>query len=85
VVGAGDSSVEVVGGDHRGHERRKTSFIVFTSLSKIFTRAKPRNSHLHEMHSAQSATVKAGKKVLSRRATIVVVVVSKLLCVRWDL
>lgn len=85
VVEAEDSSVEVVEGDHRDHERRKTSFIAFTSPSKIFTKAKPRNSHSHEMHFAQSAMVKAEKKVPSRRATIVVVVVSKSLCVRWDL
>ena len=86
VVEAEDFSVVVVVvGGHRDHEKRKTLFIAFMSLLKISTRAKPRNSHSHEMHFAQSAMVKAEKKVPSRRATIVVVVVSKSLCVRWDL
>src|ERR1700729_2005317 len=81
-VAAVASSV-VAEGDHKDQERRKISFIAYTSLSKISTRARPRNSRSHEMLSVQSATGRVGRKVLSRHATTATVGVSKSLCVRW--
>jgi hypothetical protein len=63
----------------------KISFIEYTSPSKISTREKPQNSPLRGTSSARNARAKVEKTALPRLATVVAVVVSKSLCVRWDL